>query len=407
MAVKQEYIDIMVNIPGFSVGVIGTVDKDDGEKDLMIELCRQEGQYQCRCGREFTSRYDSRERIVSDLSFGPWKTSSLVFWQVRINCPDCGIVTEELSWVGSRVNYTKRLAASVALACREARSLKSIGKQYGLHVHTVKRMDREALERDLPDPSASAPRFLGVDEFSLRKGHNYATVAADLETVKVPYVAEGRDCESLAGYYRLLGAEKCERIEAVAMDMWPAYAEATRKYCPQAEIVYDPFHLISAYGRDVVDVVRAQEYRRAEGEQQRVIKGGKYLLLKNRKNLDKTKNEPARLRELLRLNHKLSVVYTLKDDLKQAWRYLSQAWAEKWLAGWNQRAMKSGIEPLKKFARKLKRHLPGILAHCRFRIHTGFLEGMNNKIKVIKRVSYGFGDKDYFFLKIRGAFQFG
>ena len=407
MAVKQEYIDIMVNIPGFSVGVVGTADVEVGGKDLMIGLIRRELKYRCHCGREFTSRYDSRERCVSDLPFGPWPTSSLVFWQARVDCPDCGIVTEELSWVGPRVNYTKRLAASVALACRESRSLKSIARQYRLHVHTVKKMDQEALERDLPDPSASAPRLLGVDEFSLRKGHHYATVVADLETVKIPYVAEGRDCESLAGYYRQLGPEKCERIEAVAMDMWPAFAEATREHCPQAEIVYDPFHLISAFGRDVIDVVRAQEYSRAEGEERRVIKGGKYLLLKNKRNLEKSRNEPARLRELLRLNQKLSEVYVLKDDLKQTWRYRSKAWAEKWLAGWNQRAMKTSIEPLKKFARKLKRHLPGILAHCRFKIHTGLLEGMNNKIKVIKRVSYGFGDMNYFFLKIRGAFQFG
>jgi transposase len=293
----------------------------------------------------------------------------------------------------------------VALACRELRSLKSVAAQFDLAWGTVKQIDKAALKAELPDPSASNPRLLGVDEFSIRKHHHYATAVADLETMEVPYVAEDRTKESLAGFYHALGEEKCRQVEAVAMDMWPAYQEATREHCPNAELVYDPFHLIMAYGRDVIDKVRSQEYARASAENKEVIKGSKYLLLKNRENLDPFHNEPARLSELLRLNRNLAIVYTLKDDLKELWRYRSEAWARKWFEGWRRRAMRSGIEPLKKFAAKLKTHLAGILAHCRYPIHTGFLEGINNKIKVIKRVSFGFRDLEYFFLKIRGAFR--
>ena len=195
------------------------------------------------------------------------------------------------------------------------------------------------------------------------------------------------------------------RIEAVAMDLWPAYQEATREYCPHAELVYDFFHLLQAYGRDVIDKVRVQEFNRASAEHQAVIKGTKYLLLKNPENLNPAHNEHARLDELLSLNHNLAIVYTMKDDFKQLWRYRSAAWARKWFEGWFQRAMESAIAPLQNFARKLKNHLPGILSHCRYPIHTGFLEGVNNKIKVIKRVAYGFHDLTYFFLKIRGAFN--
>lgn len=407
MAVKQEYIDILVNIPGFTVSMIQAHEfkEEEGGPCLFITLFRKERRYRCRCGREFTTSYDCRPRRVRDLSYGPHQQSHLFFTQMRVDCPECGVVTERLDWVSPRVDYTRRLATVVAVSCRETRSLASIAKQFGLHVHTVKQMDKAALEEELPDPSEAAPRLLGVDEVAIKKHHHYATVVEDLEKKTVPYVAENRTTESLAGFYQALGAEKCARIEAVAMDMWPAYQEATREHCPNAELVYDFFHLVMSYGRDVIDKVRVQEYARASAEHQAVIKGSKYLLLKNRENLDPSKNEPARLSELLHVNRKLAIVYTLKDDLKELWRYRSEAWAKKWFAGWYRRAMHSGIEPLKKYARKLKVHLPGILSHCRYPLHTGFLEGVNNKIKVIKRVAYGFHDLSYFFLKIRGAFH--
>ena len=405
MAVKQEYIDCLVSIPGFSVGVVGPVEEEGGEKSLMIELIRQSPSYRCRCGREFTARHDSSERCVRDLSFGPWKKSYLVFWQARVDCPECGVVTERLGWVGPLKTYTKRLASAVALSCRELRNIKSVAEQYALHWSTVKAMDKAAMLEELPDPSEATPRLLGVDEFAIRRRHRYATAVVDIETMEIPYVAKDRTKESLAGFYRALGPEKCALIEAVAQDMWRPYEEATREFCPNAQIVYDAFHLIASYGRDVVDKVRIEEYKRARAEDREVFKGGKYLLLKNRKNLDKTRDEPARLSELLRLNRRLAIVYTLKDDLKQLWRYRSEAWARKWFEGWKRRAMRSRIEQLKQFAQKLETHLDGILAHCRYQIHTGYLEGVNNKIKVIKRVAFGFRDMDYFFLKIRAMFM--
>jgi len=227
----------------------------------------------------------------------------------------------------------------------------------------------------------------------------------DFETREIPYIGEDRTKESLAEFYEALGPEKCEKIEAVAMDMWKPYEEATREYCPNAEIVYDPFHVIAAYGREVVDKVRVEEYKKACDEDREAIKGSRYLLLKNSSSLDRKKGEHVRLSELLRLNRRLNTVYVLKDDLKRIWFYKSEAWAEKWFEAWYSRAIRSRIGPLKRFARRLKKHLHGLLAHCRYPIHTSFIEGVNNKIKVIKRIAFGFRDLKYFFLKIRGAFN--
>lgn len=404
MAVKKDYIEIMVNIQGFSVGRVSTHKHEDGVA-LMIELVRKQERYRCRCGNEFTSYYDCDERCVRDLSYGVFARSYLSFYQVRVECPDCGVLTEDLDWVGPRVEYSMRLAALVALACQEIRSIKAVAKQFGLDEKTVKKIDKSALEEELPDPSEASPKILCVDEFSIRRRHRYATTVVDFEKKSVPYLAKDRTKESLAGFYQALGKDKCAAIEAVAMDMWKPYEAATREHCPNAVIVYDPFHLIAAYGREVIDKVRVEETAKARGRALEVIKGSRYLLLKNRSNLDREHDEPARLADLLSINRRLNKVYVLKDDLKQLWFYKSEAWARKWFEHWYHRAIRSRIEPLKKFAQRLKEHLPGIMAHCRYPIHTSFIEGINNKIKVIKRVAYGFTDLDYFFLKIRGAFR--
>ena len=385
--------------------MVGTVEDHDGKDHLMIELGRRGSHYRCRCGREFTSYYDGDWRCVRDLPFGPHKRVSLVFWRVRVQCPDCGVVTEALDFVEPRVGYSKRLAAAVAISCRELRSIKSIASQYNLHRQTVKNIDKASLEAELPDPSESSPRLLGVDEFSIKKRHYYGTTVVDLERKTVPWVAQDRCKDSLSGYYQALGPEKCSGIEAVAMDMWRPYEEATREHCPKAKVVYDPFHIIASYSRDVIDKVRVEEFKKAVGEKKEFLKGSRFLLLKNSCNLDCSRGEPARLAEVLRLNKRLSTVYVLKDDLKQLWRYRKEAWARKWFAAWYGRAIRSRIGPLKKFAKKLKTHLSGIFAHCHYWIHTGLLEGVNNKIKVIKRIAFGYRDLDYFFLKIRGAFM--
>ena len=406
MAVKQDYIDIMVGIPGFSVKRVSSHEFEDG-LHLMIELSRKHKKYRCRCGREFQSYYDGDERSVRDLAYGPFKRSCLVFFQVRVDCPDCGVVTESLDWVLPRVEYSKRLAAAVALACHEIRSLKSVAAQFGLHEKTVKRIDKEALAEELPSPGDFSPRLLGVDEFALRKRHVYATVVADLGGVKpsVCYVGKDRRKESLDAFFRELGPDKCRGIEAVAIDMWRPYENSVREYCPQAAIVYDPFHVVASYNRDVIDSLRREESWSAMGRMLSVLKGSRWLLLKRRQNLDPGRDEPARLAELMRLNNRLFKAYLLGDDLRRVWEYRSEAWARKWFDDWYRRAMRSGVEQVKNFARKLKKRLDGILSHCRYPIHTGYMEGIITKIKVIKRVAFGFRDLEYFFLKIRSAFR--
>lgn len=402
--VKQEYIDQLVGVQGYTVVALHFGEgKDSGEKELVVEIAKAEDKYRCRCGAEFDTYYDGSLRMIRDLPYGPYKRSWLCFHQVRVDCPECGVVTEELSFSDPWAGYTKRLAADVALSCRETRSLKAIAEQYGLDWRTVKEIDKRALYEELPHPSETPARLLAVDEFSIKKRHKYGTTVINAEKPSVLWVGKERKQETLEEFFSLFGEENCKLVEACAMDMWDPFEAAVKKHCPQAKIVYDPFHIIASYGREVVDKVRVAETKKAKERHRDVYKGSRYILLSNHKNLKDWQQE--RLSELLAINKRLFTVYLLKDDLKRLFKYRSPYWAERFFRGWYRRAIYSKIEALKKFARMLKRRLPGILAHCRYPIHTSLLEGINNKIKVIKRVAYGYRDEEYFFLKIRGAFR--
>jgi len=256
-------------------------------------------------------------------------------------------------------------------------------------------------------------RQIAIDEFAIRKGHRYATSVVDPTNSRVLWVGRGRGREDLRPFFELLGAEGCARIEAAVMDMSEAFELETRAHCPQAELIYDLFHIVAKYAREVIDRVRVDQTNRIARAaspdddrtraRRRVIKGTRWLLLRNPENIT-AERDRVRLRELLAANRPLWVVYMLKDALKQLWRYRYRRAARRAWNQWYGWAVRSRIPALVIFAKRLKPKLPGILAHCRYPLHTSVLEGINNKIKVIKRMAYGYRDEAYFFLKIRAAF---
>jgi transposase len=248
-------------------------------------------------------------------------------------------------------------------------------------------------------------KVIGMDEFAIQTGHRYATVVTDMDTKRVLWVGRGRSREDIRKFFELLGKDGCRMLQAVAMDMHAAYEEEVRAHCPQARIVYDLFHVVAKYGREVIDRVRVDEANRLRHDKKarKVVKGARWLLLRNRTNITH-REDRIRLRELLDANKRLCTVYLLKDDLKHLWSYRYPAAAMKFWKQWYHRAIYSKIAPLKRFARNLAARLDGILAHCKWQVGTSLIEGINNKIKVIKRMAYGFRDDEYFFLRIRHAF---
>jgi len=194
-------------------------------------------------------------------------------------------------------------------------------------------------------------RLLAVDEIAVRKGRNYLTIVLDLESGRILWMGEGRSEETLAGFFAGLTPEQRAAIEAIATDMAAGYGRAIQEACPQAMLVYDLFHVVANYGREVVDVVRSQEAKQYVGPVRRFIKRSQYLLLRN--HADLWPDERLRLKALLEANDRLNTVYVLKDQLKEIWTYRRAGWARRALARWCDLAFESGIVPLVRFVRNL------------------------------------------------------
>ncbi len=364
-----------------------------------------------QCGAPVTRVHETTIRRVRDLPVMQWDTWLLVP-RARVECPRCGPTVEAVPWLDKYARMTTRLAEKIAQLA-QITSLTQVAQWFGISWDTVKQIDQRAMQRRLGrmEDHLDGLTQLAVDEFAIEKGHRYVTIVLDLATKRVVWLARGREQTALAGFFTALGPARCAAIEAVAVDMWAPYAQAVRAACPHAQLVYDAFHIIAKYGLEVVDRVRVDEVNRlapAAGagpvrEARRVIKGTRWLLLKNRASLTRPADR-IKLRELLQANRALFIVYVLKDDLKQLWQYRAPYAARRWWRAWYRRALASRLAPLQRFARRLQPYLDGILSHCQYPINSGVLEGCNNKIKVLKRVAYGYRDDAYFFLKIRAAF---
>lgn len=369
-----------------------------------------------RCGEPVVEIHDVTERRVRDLSVFDWETW-IVFPRARLSCSRCGPTVEAVPWLDRYQRMTTRLAEKIARLSMVL-PIRHVAAWFHVHWSTVKQIDHRSLYARLGPitrESLSDVRLLVIDEFAIQKGHRYATVIVDPETKRVLWVHRGRDRAAIRPFFELLGPEGRARIEAVAVDMSGSYSEEIGMQCPRAALVYDLFHVVAKYAREVIDRVRVDEtnkiaqaagptrsHKRALRSARRVIKGTRWLLLKNRDNI--SSEERVRLDELLQANKALFIVYVLKDDLKRLWQYRCRKAALQFWEGWYERAMASGISALIRFAHHLTPYIPGILNHCRYRLHTGLVEGINNKIKVIKRMAYGYRDDAYFFLKIRAAF---
>jgi len=379
-------------------------ERRDGQSWCVLRLQPVTGWLrQCsHCGESTRAVHDQQERRVRDLPIFEHRVE-LIVPRLRVACARCGPKLERLSWLEPYARVTRRLCESVAQLCRVA-SIRHVASFFGLDWKTVKDLDFASLQRQLGPIDLDGLEVIGMDEFAIQKGHRYATVIVEPMRKRVLWVGRGRGREDVRPFFELLGPERCKRLRAAVMDMNAGYELEVKRHCPQAAIVFDLFHVVAKYGREVIDRVRVDRANelRADKPARRVVKGARWLLLKNRDSL--APGQDVQLKELLAANRALFAVHVLRDALKDLWSYRHAGYAERAWKSWYGQARRSRIEPLKRFATNLKPYLPGILAHCRFPLGTNLIEGINNKIKVIKRMAYGFRDDAYFFLKIRAAF---
>lgn len=322
----------------------------------------------------------------------------------RVLCYSCGLTRQvKIPFADQRKHYTRSLERYVLDLSRHM-TIQDVARHLNLSWDTVKEIQSVSLKRRFGKPKLARLRQIAIDEISVGKGHHYLTVVLNLVSGAVVFVGDGKGADALAPFWRRLRASGAV-IQAVATDMSPAYIEAVRTNLPGVVHVFDHFHVIKLFNEKLSDFRRMLHREAVDRLHKKVLKGTRWLLLKNPENLCAKNGERERLEEALRLNAPLATVYYLKEDLRQLWSQRNLTEARAVLADWIRRAEASGIRMLQQFARTLAMHREGILNWYRHRISTGPLEGTNTKIQLMKRQAYGFRDMAFFKLKILGAHE--
>ncbi len=343
----------------------------------------------------------SRGQLVREFRSLPigGKPTFIRFAVPRVSCRDCGVVRQvKIRFAAWRRSYT-RAFERYALQLLQSMTIRDVAVHLRVSWDVVKDIQKRHLQRHFSQPKLKHVKQIAIDEISIGKGHRYLTIVLNLDSGEVLFVGDGKGADALKPFWKRLRCSGA-KVEAVAIDMSPAYIQAVTEHLPNAAIVFDHFHVIKLFNEKLSDL-RRELYREAPALLlKQVLKGTRWLLLKNPENLDKTRREPKRLREALKLNESLAAAYYLKEELSELWNQPDKACAAAQMDYWIVMAEFSGVRILNRFAKTLAAHRQGILAWYDYPISTGPLEGTNNKIKTMKRQAYGYRDLEFFKLKI-------
>jgi transposase len=354
------------------------------------------------CGSDEVWAQGSVERSFQGLPIGS-KPTFLELKVPRVRCFDCGKVRQvKINFADPKKHYTRSFER-YALELSQHMTIKAVAEHLQVGWDTIKEIQAKHLQRRFGKPKLRKLKQIAIDEINIGKGHRYLTVVLNLLSGAVVFVGDGKGVEALKPFWQRLRRSHA-KIEAVATDMSPAYIRAVQDNLRGAVHVFDHFHVIKLYNEKLSDF-RRQLFHELTAKGQKLLKGIRWLLLKNPENLDPKKKERQRLERALRLNEPLALVYYLKEDLRQIWLQPNKMVARLFVEDWLARARASGIRMLERFADTLEEHQEGILNYYDYRISTGPLEGTNNKIKTMKRQAYGFRDHEFLKLKILGLHE--
>ena len=398
-------------------------ESEQATKDVSCPYCH---------GRVYS---DGRGNVtLKDIPVWYGMKQELTFVCHRYECTQCRRkFTERVPLQHPGTKVTERAAQWIQAMLRFKVSIRSIQGLTGIHWETIRNLHMEIMESTLEahmeelKASGYRPRFLAVDEFAIRKGHTYATCVMDLETGEVLWVGEGRSQEDFERFFAEINPAFLSDVMAVAMDMNASYHLLVKKYLPDTKIVYDRYHMQAQYGKDVLGAVRltearahkeksnsikesishlqgedrkrAKEEARQEQQQYRQIKQARWALLTKADSL--SEHRAAYLTEILNAHSDLAVCYAMKEEMCALFNLRDPSAAEYGWKKWFTAAKESGIPALVRFAELKEKRIDGLIAHAIYHISTGKLEGFNNKIKVAKRLAYGYRDNHFFFTLVR------
>lgn len=344
--------------------------------------------YKHRCPQcKYSTRasYDGQERQWRHVALGRWRVS-LKYRICRLVCPVHGVITEAVPWAEPGARFTRDFEELVAWG---ARTMDQTAVTRLLHIAwaTVGEIVQRVVGRKLNQDRLNELYAIGVDEVSYRKGHKYLTVIADHLGAGMIFATEGRTKKAVGEFFDELGSQRAEKLVAVTMDMAAPYIEEVQERAPNAELAFDPFHVVKL-ASEAVQEVRREEIRDNKGQPvAQVLKEARWSVLKTPES--QTEQDRIRLSEVAALNQRVYRAYLLKEELRALYACSMEA-AESHLEGWLAWASRSRLAPFVRVAKTLRHYRDGVLAAIRLGLSNGRLEGLNNKVGVIKRRSYGF-----------------
>ena len=386
-------------------GIFGVKCKSFYEKNgcLYFEASMKKKNLRCpKCKSKSIHLKGSKQR---EFKMVPWgKVQCFLLLQMhRIYCHNC----QKCFWLTPNFTSGKHRYVNsfsqYALELVSISTISSVAQLLNVGWDLIKDIHKKHLLKKYKTISLKKLKYLSVDEFSIRKGHSYMTIFVDIETGRIVHAVEGRKEEMLLPFLIKL-ASQAKNLKAIAMDLSVTYYSAIQKALPKIDIVFDHFH-VDALINKALDEIRKTEQFKYKGKDRHVIKGKRFLLLKNYVDLDK--NQQELLEALLKVNYNLFIAYVMKEQFKLFWKQKSIKSAARFFFTWFLEAFISGIKPLVRVATTLLRCSQGLLNYFKHRISNGKTEGLNNKIKTMKRQAYGFRDMEYFILRLYHLHQQG
>lgn len=314
----------------------------------------------------------------------------------RFQCTNC----EHIWWpIMPFVRGKKRVTLSFEKYVIELMKFSTIehtAKFLGVSWNLVKNIHKDYLTRTYQSPNLKHIQYVGVDEFSIRKGHDYMTIFINLETGEIIHAVEGKSMESITPFILQL-KKHAKQLKAIAMDMNAAYASSVTEHLPHVDVVFDRFHVVALLNK-AIDEVRRDQQAKCNAVGLKAIKGMRFLLLGNYEKLSPKKQ--SSLKCLLEVNQPIALAHSMKEQIRLFWSKRETADGVKFLAWWIMDAVDSGVKELQKTGKTLLRHWQGLVSYFKHPITNAKTEGINNKIKTMKRQAYGFRDIEYFKLRL-------
>jgi transposase len=371
---------------------------------IYIHIRKQPWKVQCPCCKNSQVIFRGfKNRTFKTLPIGKRRVF-LVVKVHRIQCNECGCIRQmKLDFADPKKSYTRTLARYV-LELLKMSTIDDVVKHLKMSWNTVKQIQKTYLEKNFGNSDLSNLQQIAIDEIGLGKRHKYVTLVVDLSSGAVVFIGDGKGADALTPFWRKL-KESTAVVKAVAMDMSPAYISAVNSNLPDAEIIFDHFHIVKLFNDKLSELRRELYHETKDYLKSQTLKGLRWILLKNPENLDQKRNEKELLEKALAVNKPLAAAYYLKEELRQFWSQETKEKAQEFITHWIRKAQSSGVRILQQLANTIGAHRTGILAYYDYPISTAPLEGINNKIKTMQRQAYGYRDKEFFKLKIYAIHQ--